>query len=101
MTVYRPYSRSRRHRRPLADLAGNGETIRARFMRQNSFEFRPQFKLTVLGNYAPAVTNLDDAIRRRFLIVPFTRKPANPDPTLEEQLRREWPGLPPRRDRSV
>jgi putative DNA primase/helicase len=70
-----------------------GETIRARFMRQNSFEFRPQFKLTVLGNYAPAITNLDDAIRRRFLIIPFTRKPAHPDPTLEEQLRTEWPGI--------
>lgn len=70
-----------------------GETIRARFMRQNSFEFRPQFKLTVLGNYAPAITNLDDAIRRRFLILPFTRKPAHPDPTLEEQLRAEWPGI--------
>ena len=70
-----------------------GETIRARFMRQNSFEFRPQFKLTVLGNYAPAITNLDDAIRRRFLIIPFTRKPAHPDPTLEEQLRAEWPGI--------
>lgn len=70
-----------------------GESIRARFMRQDSFEFRPQFKLTVLGNYAPAITNLDDAIRRRFLIVPFTRKPANPDPTLEEQLKREWPAI--------
>ena len=70
-----------------------GETIRARFMRQDSFEFRPQFKLTVLGNYAPAITNLDDAIRRRFLIVPFTRKPKHPDPTLEEQLRAEWPGI--------
>ena len=70
-----------------------GETIRARFMRQDSFEFRPQFKLTVLGNYAPAITNLDDAIRRRFRIVPFTRKPASPDPTLEEQLRAEWPGI--------
>lgn len=70
-----------------------GETIRARFMRQDSFEFRPQFKLSVLGNYAPAITNLDDAIRRRFLIVPFTRKPAHPDPTLEEQLRAEWPGI--------
>lgn len=70
-----------------------GETIRARFMRQDSFEFRPQFKLTVLGNYAPAITNLDDAIRRRFRIVPFTRKPTSPDPTLEEQLRAEWPGI--------
>jgi putative DNA primase/helicase len=27
------------------------------------------------------------------LIVPFTRKPAEPDPTLEAKLRDEWPGI--------
>ncbi|MEM7210893.1 MAG: hypothetical protein AAF479_03210, partial [Pseudomonadota bacterium] len=35
----------------------------------------------------------DDAARRRFNIVPFTCKPATPDPLLETKLREEWPGI--------
>ena len=66
-----------------------GDTINARFMHANSFEFTPQFKLVILGNHAPVITNLDDALRRRFLIVPFTRKPAMPDPNLEAALTKE------------
>jgi putative DNA primase/helicase len=70
-----------------------GDTIRARRLYENSTEFTPTFKLTFLGNHAPAIQNLDDAMRRRFLIVPFTRRPAEPDPLLEEKLRAEWPGI--------
>ena len=70
-----------------------GDTISARFMHQNSFEFTPQFKLIILGNHAPAITNLDDALRRRFLIVPFTRKPSTPDPSLETKLVAEWSSI--------
>lgn len=70
-----------------------GEPIPARFMHQNSFEFTPQFKLTILGNHAPTIDNLDDAMRRRFLIVPFTIKPAEPDLRLEEKLMAEAPGI--------
>ena len=70
-----------------------GDPIRARFMRQDSFEFQPTFKLTFSGNHAPHIQNLDDAMRRRFNIVPFTRKPAEPDLDLEHKLRAEWPGI--------
>jgi putative DNA primase/helicase len=70
-----------------------GDAITARFMRQNSFTFRPRFKLLMLGNHAPTVTNLDDAIRRRFLIASFPHKPTKPDPHLEEALVEEWPGI--------
>ena len=37
--------------------------------------------------------NVDEAARRRFNIVPFTRKPASPDRQLEEKLKAEWPGI--------
>ena len=37
--------------------------------------------------------NVDEAARRRFNIVPFTRKPARPDRHLEEKLKAEWPGI--------
>lgn len=70
-----------------------GDPITARFMRQDFFTFRPQFKLTIVGNHKPVLRNVDDAARRRFNIVPFTRKPTKPDRELEAKLRAEWPGI--------
>lgn len=66
-----------------------GDPVTARYMRQDNFTFRPQFKLTIAGNHAPTLRNVDDAMKRRFNIVPFTVKPANPDRQLEEKLRAE------------
>jgi putative DNA primase/helicase len=70
-----------------------GDLIRARFMRQNSFQYAPTYKLTFLGNYAPDIESLDDAMRRRFNIVPFVHKPAVADLDLTQKLRAEWPGI--------
>lgn len=70
-----------------------GDQITARFMRQDFFSFMPTFKLTVVGNHQPALRNVDEAMRRRFNIVPFTRKPANPDKGLPEKLQAEWPAI--------
>lgn len=70
-----------------------GDTITARFMRQDFFEFRPQFKLSIIGNHKPVLRNVDEAARRRFNIVPFVRRPAHPDKTLEIKLQAEWPGI--------
>ena len=41
-------------------------------MRQDFFEFTPQFKLVVAGNHKPAIRNVDIAMRRRLHMVPFT-----------------------------
>lgn len=68
-----------------------GDRIAARFMRENFFEFKPQFKLIVVGNHKPTLANVDDAIKRRFNIVPFTRQPVSPDRNLQEKLQAEWP----------
>jgi putative DNA primase/helicase len=70
-----------------------GDRISARFMRQDFFTFPPQFKLTIVGNYKPALQNVDEALRRRFNIIPFTRKPEKPDKELESRLRVEGPGI--------
>jgi P4 family phage/plasmid primase-like protien len=70
-----------------------GDPITARFMRQDNFTFRPQFKLTIAGNHAPSLRSVDDAMRRRFNIAPFILKPANPDRFLEEKLRAEYPQI--------
>jgi putative DNA primase/helicase len=68
-----------------------GERIAARFMRQDYFEYSPQFKLIIVGNHKPMLANVDDAIRRRFKIIPFILKPPTPDANLEQKLRAEWP----------
>ncbi len=70
-----------------------GDSIAARFMKQDFFEYKPQFKLMVVGNHMPDLHNVDDATKRRFNIVPFTRTPAAPDRELEEKLFREAGGI--------
>jgi hypothetical protein len=62
-------------------------------IRDNFFEYMPQFKLTVIGNHMPELHNVDDAARRRFNTAPFINKPPTVDPKLEEKLRAEWPGI--------
>lgn len=70
-----------------------GDAISARFMRQDFFTFKPTFKLTVVGNHKPGLKSVDGAARRRFNLVPFTRKPAIVDPELADKLNAEWPAI--------
>jgi len=49
-----------------------GDKVTARFMRQDFFDFEPKFKLLISGNHKPRLSNVDEAIRRRLLIIPFT-----------------------------
>lgn len=69
------------------------DPITARFMRRDNFTYIPQFKLTIIGNHAPVMHSVDEAMRRRFRIVPFDRKPTRPDRRLEDKLREEWPQI--------
>ncbi|MEM8548032.1 MAG: phage/plasmid primase, P4 family, partial [Pseudomonadota bacterium] len=70
-----------------------GDPITARFMYKNFFTFTPAFKLTIVGNHAPALANVDEAAKRRFNIVPFVVEPEKPDRQLEAKLEAEWPGI--------
>ncbi len=70
-----------------------GDPITARRMRQDFFTFTPNFKLMIVGNHQPILRNVDDAIKRRLCMVPFTRKPAKPNTHLAEDLKSEWPGI--------
>lgn len=70
-----------------------GDPVTARFMRQNEFTFSPKFKLIVVGNHKPALKSVDDAIKRRMNIIPFTLRPEKPDKLLEAKLVAEWPGI--------
>ena len=72
-----------------------GDRITARFMRQDFFEYTPQFKLLIAGNHKPSLRTVDEAIRRRFHLIPFTVTidPSKRDPALTEKLKEEWPGI--------
>ena len=39
-------------------------------MRQDFFEYIPQFKLLVAGNHKPGLRSVDEAIRRRLHLIP-------------------------------
>jgi phage/plasmid-associated DNA primase len=72
-----------------------GDKISARFMRQDFFEYIPQFKLWVAGNHKPRLRNVDEAMRRRLHLVPFavTIPPEERDLELADKLKAEWPGI--------
>jgi putative DNA primase/helicase len=70
-----------------------GDPVTARFMRQDNFTFMPAFKLVIIGNHEPVLRNVDEAMRRRFHIVPFNHKPPKVDRTLEARLRAEHPRI--------
>jgi len=75
--------------------ATGGEKIRARFMRQNSFEYLPLFKIMVAGNHKPALHSTNEAIRRRFHVIPFTIEIPEADRILDfsKKLQAEWPQI--------
>jgi putative DNA primase/helicase len=68
-----------------------GDPITARLVHENNFTFRPEFKLWAMGNHKPVIRQVDEAIRRRVLLVPWLFTPEFPDPELEETLTEELP----------
>jgi len=48
-----------------------GETIAARYLHQNTFEFIPQFTLWLAANNRPRISDTNDAVWRRITQVPF------------------------------
>src|SRR6187399_986420 len=72
-----------------------GDPITAHFMRQDDFEFIPQFKLIMAGNHKPGLRNVTEAIKRRLHIVPFTVTvpPEKRDVGLSDKLKAEAAGI--------
>ena len=72
-----------------------GDPIKARYMRQDYFEFTPKFKLLFAGNHKPALRSVDEAMRRRMHIVPWTVTiPAEQrDHLLVEKLKSEYQAI--------
>ncbi len=55
----------------LVKLLTGGDTVAARFLYHETFEFQPRFKLWLAANARPRVSADDDAIWRRIVQVPF------------------------------
>lgn len=72
----------------LKTLTG-GDTVSARFLYKEFFEFRPQFKLWLAANARPRVSATDTGIWRRITQMPFTEViPENErDPNLKHELK--------------
>jgi P4 family phage/plasmid primase-like protien len=72
-----------------------GDRVKARFMRQDFFEFEPTHKIFLVANHKPVIRGTDYAIWRRVLLIPFTVKieEEEKDKNLPEKLRAEYPGI--------
>lgn len=76
-------------------LLTGGDELTGRFMRQNTFTFKPAFKITIAGNHKPRISNVDEAMRRRLHLVPFTVTipPEQRDKQLAAKLAAEYGGI--------
>jgi P4 family phage/plasmid primase-like protien len=87
----------------LVKQATGGDTITARFHRQEFFSFIPQFKLWFATNHRPKIRGTDYAIWRRIYLLPFSVKFVDADkveggqrvkdPDLKERLKQEHNGI--------
>jgi putative DNA primase/helicase len=69
------------------------DTITARFLYGNDFNFKPTLKLMISGNHTPVIKGTDEGIWRRVNVVPFLAKIEKIDPNLTDKLESELPGI--------
>jgi putative DNA primase/helicase len=79
----------------IKQMTGGSDVLKARFLYEEHFTFKPQFKIFLGTNHKPVIKDTDDAIWERLRLVPFTVQipEAERDPDLEERLRDELPGI--------
>jgi hypothetical protein len=71
------------------------DTVTARFLFGEPFDFRPAFKLWLSTNNKPVIQGTDDAIWDRIRLIPFEQRfeGSKADPELPEKLREELTGI--------
>lgn len=78
----------------IKELTG-GETIAAAHKYGHVFEYRPSFKIAIVGNHKPVIRGTDTGIWRRLHMLPFNRTfaPHEQDPNLVKKLKSELSGI--------
>jgi P4 family phage/plasmid primase-like protien len=73
----------------------SSDPLSGHFMRQDYFDFLPSHKLLITGNHKPSLSSIDEAIRRRLLLVPFAVEIPVPerDPDFPAKLEPEWSAI--------
>lgn len=79
----------------LIKAATGGEPMAVRALHKGFFELKPQFKLTIGGNYRPDIPGTDEGIWRRVKLVPWDsyRAENERDDDLPNKLQREAAGI--------
>jgi putative DNA primase/helicase len=72
-----------------------GDTISARFLHAEFFEFKPEFKIFLAANHKPVIRGTDHAIWRRVHLIPFDVQipEEQQDKELPAKLQAELPGI--------
>lgn len=78
----------------LKDLTGS-DTLSARFLHQEFFDFKPTHRIIIRGNHKPAINGTDEGIWRRLRLLPFsvTIPEEERDRYLLQKLELELPGI--------
>ena len=91
---------NRRFNEVLVKQLTGGDSVRARRMREDFWEFEPTWKIWLSTNHRPEIRGTDHAIWRRVRLIPFTVTFHDPgkgepvkDPAMEEKLTAELPGI--------
>jgi putative DNA primase/helicase len=71
------------------------DTVTARFLFGENFDFKPEFKLWLSTNNKPVIQGTDDAIWDRIRLIPFSQRfeGSKADPKLPDKLRAELAGV--------
>ena len=78
----------------IKELTG-GEVIAAAHKYGHVFEYRPSFKIAIVGNHKPVIRGTDTGIWRRLHMLPFNRSftAQQQDPNLVKKLKSELSGI--------
>ena len=77
----------------IKQLTGATDTISCRFLFQEMFEYRPQFKIWWAFNHKPEIRDGTLSIWDRVKLIPFNYRVKKIDKNLPEKLLKELPGI--------
>ncbi|MDQ5911060.1 MAG: putative primase/helicase [Pseudomonadota bacterium] len=98
LVVCQETGEGRRFNETLVKQLTGGDTITARRMHEDFWQFKPTHKLWLSTNHKPEIRGTDHAIWRRIRLIPFNVTftddgPARKDPDMEAKLTAELPGI--------